>query len=87
VLENYFFIWGKTYNGAFLGIFKGGLDLFDPKIVLRYDNLGVKKVSAPLKNPAKCPITCFACEKKIISRTSKISGTVIVILAHSFNSS
>ncbi len=32
---NYFFVWGKTYNGAFLGVFRGGLDLFDPKIALR----------------------------------------------------
>jgi hypothetical protein len=30
------------------------------------DNLGVKKVSAPSKNPKKCPILCFAPEKKII---------------------
>jgi hypothetical protein len=36
------------------------------------DNLGVKKVSAPSKNPAKCP------RKKIISRTFKISGALIV---------
>jgi hypothetical protein len=29
---------------------------------LRYaqDNLGVKKVSAPSKNPSNCPITSFA---------------------------
>jgi hypothetical protein len=45
------------------------------------DNLGVKKVSAPSKNPAKCPIICFAREKKIISRTFKISGALIVKLA------
>jgi hypothetical protein len=30
------------------------------------DNLGVKKVSAPSKKPAKCPIICFAREKKNI---------------------
>ncbi len=32
---------------------------------LRYaqDNLGVKKVSTPLKNPRKCSIICFAREK------------------------
>ncbi len=43
-LGYYFFFAGKTYNGAF-----------------RYaqDNLGVKKVSAPLKNPQKCPIICL----------------------------
>jgi hypothetical protein len=28
------------------------------------DNLGVKKVSAPSKNPAKCTIIYFAREKK-----------------------
>jgi hypothetical protein len=32
---------------------------------------------APSKNPAKCPIICFAREqKKIISRTFNISGTL-----------
>ncbi len=57
----YFFL-GKTHNGTVLGIFWGGLDLFDSKIALRYaqDNLGVKKVSAPLKNPLNCPIMSFA---------------------------
>jgi hypothetical protein len=30
VLEIIFVVWGKTYNGAFLGVFRGGLDLFDP---------------------------------------------------------
>ncbi len=36
------------------------------QIALRYaqDNLEVKKVSAPSKNPGKCPIICFAREKK-----------------------
>ncbi len=41
------------------------------------DNLGVKKVSAPWKNPSKCPIMCFAREKKKISRTLRISGILI----------
>ncbi len=40
--------------------------------------IGVKKVSAPSKNPAKCPIICFAREKKLISGPFKISGTLIV---------
>jgi hypothetical protein len=64
-----------------MGFFEGGLDLFDPKIALRYaqDNLGVKKVSAPSKNPTKCPIMFYP-RKKIISRTFKISGALIVIL-------
>jgi hypothetical protein len=55
---NYFFVWGKTYNGAFLGFFEGAL--------LRYtqDNLGVKKVSAPSKNPAKMPHYMFCPRKK-----------------------
>jgi hypothetical protein len=43
------------------------------------DNLGVKKVSAPSKNPAKCPITCFAPDKKIISRSFKIRGTLVFL--------
>jgi hypothetical protein len=65
----YFFVLGKTYNGAFLGIFRGALDLFDPKIALSctQDNLGVKKVSAPLK----CLTVCFAYEKKNDPRLSK----------------
>jgi hypothetical protein len=53
-----FFVCGKTYNGTFLGIFRRGLYLFDPKIALRdaQDRLWVKKVSARKKNPSKCPI-------------------------------
>ncbi len=40
------------------------------------DNFAFKKVSAPSKNPSKCPIMCFAREipaKKLISRTFRIS--------------
>jgi hypothetical protein len=57
-----FIFLSKTHKGTVLGIFRGGLDLFDPKIALRYaqDNLGVKKVSAPSKNPSNCPIISFA---------------------------
>jgi flagellar biosynthesis/type III secretory pathway protein FliH len=44
-----FFFAGKTCNAAFY---------------LAQDNLGVKKVSAPSKNPKKCPIICFAPEQK-----------------------
>jgi hypothetical protein len=65
---------------TFLRVFREGLDLFwPPKIALRYaqDNFRVKKVPASSKNPAKCPIICFA-RKKIISQTFKISGTLIV---------
>jgi hypothetical protein len=63
---DYFLVWSKTYNGAFLGTFLGGLNLFDPKIAIHYtqQNIGVKNVSAPLKNPSKCPIMCFSYEKK-----------------------
>jgi hypothetical protein len=77
--EIIFFVWGKTHNGAFLGIFRGGLDLFDPQNFPRYaqDNVEVKKVSAPSKSPSKCPMMCFACEKKN-SRTFRITGTLIV---------
>jgi hypothetical protein len=58
----YFNFLGKTHNGTVLGIFRGGLDLFDPNIALCYaqDNLGVKKVSAPSKNPLNCTIMSFA---------------------------
>jgi len=52
----------KHYNQLILGVFRGGLDLFDPKIALRcaQDNLGVKKVLAH----SKSPIMCFARIKK-----------------------
>jgi hypothetical protein len=65
--------------GHFLGFFKGA-PTFGPKIALRYaqDNLGVKKVSVPSKNPSKCHIICFARKKK--SCTFRISGTLIVII-------
>jgi hypothetical protein len=42
-------------------------------------NLGVIKVSAPSKNPKKCPIICFAPDKKIISRTFKIRGALVFL--------
>jgi hypothetical protein len=53
-----FLVLGKLHNGPFLGIFRGGLDFFDPKIVPRCarDNLGVIKVLAPSKYPLKWPI-------------------------------
>jgi hypothetical protein len=38
-----------------------------------------KKVEAPLKNPKKCPIICFAPDKKIISRTFKIRGALVFL--------
>ncbi len=44
------------------------------------DNLGVKKVSAPSKNHAKCPIICFYPAKKKISRTFKINGTLMRVI-------
>jgi hypothetical protein len=51
------------------------------EIALRFaqDNLDVKKVSAPSKNPAKWLIMCFSRLKNIKSLTSKNSGTLIVI--------
>jgi hypothetical protein len=60
-----FFFTGKTYNGAF-----------------RYaqNNLGVKTFSAPSKNPKKCPIICFALDKKkLISKTFKIRVTLVFL--------
>jgi hypothetical protein len=58
IREIIFFVLGKLHNGPFLGIFRGGLDFFDPKIAPRCarDNLGVKKVLAPSKYPLKWPI-------------------------------
>ncbi len=32
-----------------------------------------------MKNPTKCPIICFAPDKKIISRIIKIRGTLVHI--------
>ncbi len=64
----YFFVnLGKTYNKAFLGIFREDLNRFEHKIALYYaqDNLGVKEVSAHSKNPLKCPIICFALKKNL----------------------
>jgi hypothetical protein len=33
----------------------------------------------PSKNPKKCPMICFAPDKKIISRTFKIRGTLVFL--------
>jgi hypothetical protein len=43
------------------------------------DNLGVKKGSAPSKNPENCPIMSFAQENKIIPPTFQISGTLVIL--------
>jgi hypothetical protein len=50
---------GKTDNLPLLGVFRVGLDHFDPFLALlcAQDNLGIKKVLASLKNPSKWP-TC-----------------------------
>jgi hypothetical protein len=53
--------------GHFLGFFEGA-----------QGNLGVKKVSAPLKTPRNDPLYVLPAKKKIISQTFKISGTLIV---------
>ncbi len=56
----FFWFWANYIMGHFsgIGIFRGGLDFFDPKIAPRCarDNLGVKKVLAPSKYPLKWPI-------------------------------
>ncbi len=41
--------------------------------------LRVKKVKAPSKNPKKCLIIRYATDKKIISRTFKIRGTLVFL--------
>jgi hypothetical protein len=53
---------------------------FDSSFCFAQDNLDVKKVSAPSKNPAKWLIMCFSRVKNIKSLTSKNSGTLIVIM-------
>jgi hypothetical protein len=74
---------GKKHNQPFLGVFSGGLDFFDVKIALCFaqDNLEVKKVSAPSKDPTKWLIMCFSRVKNIKPLTSKNSGTLIVNVA------
>jgi hypothetical protein len=56
---------GKLHNGPFLGIFRGGLDFFDPLI-------GPLEISLEMAHYVVCP------QKKIISRNFKISGALIV---------
>ncbi len=41
------------------------------------DNLEVKEVSALSKNLSKCPILCFAPDKKLIPCTFRIRGTLV----------
>jgi hypothetical protein len=53
IWDNFLFS-GKLAYGPFLGIFYGGLKIFDPHCTL--ENLGVKKVLAPSKYPLKWPI-------------------------------
>jgi hypothetical protein len=74
------FVLDKTYSGAFLGIFRWGLDLFHLKIALCYakNNLEVKKVSAPLEKSIDMPHSFIARERKKTSRTFRISNTLIV---------
>jgi hypothetical protein len=57
------------------------------EIALRYaqDNLDIKKVLAPSKDPAKRLIMCFSRIKNIKSLTSKNSGTLIVITFALYN--
>jgi hypothetical protein len=43
------------------------------------DNLNVKKVLAPSKNPAKWLIMCFSQLKSIKFQTFKISGTLVFL--------
>jgi hypothetical protein len=56
------------------------LEFFDVEIAPRFaqDNLHVKKVSSPSKNPSKWLIMCFSRLKNIKSLTFKIGGTLIV---------
>jgi hypothetical protein len=53
-------------TGGEIAMYMGGKVAQQDVVVVRYaqDNLGVKKVSASSKNPAKCPMICFAREKK-----------------------
>jgi hypothetical protein len=76
-----FFSWEKHIIKSAIsrGFFWGGLNFFDVEIALRFaqDNLDVKEVLAPSKNPAKWLIMCFSRLKNIKSLTSKNSVTLI----------
>ncbi len=51
-----FSVFGQLHSGTFLGIFRGGLYLFDPYIALSaQDNFGIK-MFWPSSNYLKCPI-------------------------------
>jgi hypothetical protein len=66
-----FFTVGKAHNLRFQEVFRGGLDFFDPKIALSsaQDNLGIKKVLAPSKNPSKSvKIVSFRSENNSLFR-------------------
>ncbi len=79
---DYFFVWGKTYNEAFLGIFRGSLDFFGHLIVLR---VASKKVLAPFEKSFEMPHFMFCLRKTKISRTFKISSTLIIHKYQWFN--
>ncbi len=66
VRENIFFVWGKTYNGTFVGIFRGSNDLFDHEIALSYaqDNLQIKKGFCPHEKSLEMLHSVFSREKK-----------------------
>ena len=50
-LGHYFFlVLGKLHNGPFLGIFRGGLDFFDPK-----KSLGPLEISLKMAHYVVCP--------------------------------
>ncbi len=54
--------------GNFLGFMEEGLNLFDPKITLRYaqDNLEMKRGQSPWKIPQKMPHYTFRISSTLI---------------------
>jgi hypothetical protein len=79
VREIIFFFAGKTYNGAFRGIFRGGRDLYDPEIVLSIakGNFGSKGSRPPRKIPRNASL--YVCPGQKKSHTLRIRSTLVFL--------
>ncbi len=63
--------------GHFAGFFEGAETFLTPSLCS--GQFWGQKGESPSKNPKKCPIICFAPDKKIISRTLKIRGPLVFL--------
>jgi hypothetical protein len=59
VLEIIIFVWGKTYNGAFLGVFRRGLTFLTPKLPAKKNNNIRDFQNQRYINPFPCSIGPF----------------------------